>query len=264
MEIDYTHVCGSRIRYGISPGGEQHPPLLICNGIGQSIETLETLASALGDRTVILYDAPGAGDSAVPRLPMGIRQHSCIAVDLLGKLGHEQADIMGISWGGSVAQQIAKSHPEHCRRLILAITCAGGLLQIPGPVDVMLEMMFPLRYMCSRHRNNILSKLYGGDALRDPSLILRQYERNKAPRMYGYYQQLIAMRCWSSVHWLHRLRQPTLILSGEQDPLIPPLNQKILAKLIPDSDLRSYDCGHLIMTSRQQQVVSDVEDFLNA
>lgn len=264
LEAEHVTVQGLEIRYSVFPGNSERPPLLICNGIGQSLETLETLATSFPKRDVILYDAPGAGRSQVPRVPATIRRHSRVAVGLLDELGYGEVDVLGISWGGSTAQQIARSFPDRCRRLILSITAAGGIAQIPGPPGVMLEMLFPTRYISERRRNKMVPKLYGGEALRDPSVILGQYGRNRAPSLYGYCSQLVVSRIWTSVHWLHRLTQPTLVLSGEQDPLVPPLNQKLLARLIPNSEFRSYDCGHLLMTTRRKEVVADIEEFLDS
>lgn len=264
MEIDHATVDRLDIRYSVLPGNSDRLPLLICNGIGQSLETLETLARSFPKRDVILYDAPGAGRSQVPKLPATIGRHSRVAVGLLDELGYETADVLGISWGGSTAQQVAKSYPDRCRRLILAITAAGGIAQIPGSPGVMMEMLFPTRYLSERRRRKVVPKLYGGEALRDPTIVLGQYGRNKAPSLYGYCSQLFVSRVWTSIHWLHRLNQRTLVLSGDQDPLVPPLNQKLLARLIPNAEIRSYDCGHLLMTTRRNEVVRDIEDFLDA
>jgi len=264
LNIEHATVDGLDIRYCVFPGKSGRTPLLICNGIGQSLETLESLARCFPDRDVILYDAPGAGRSQVPRLPASVGRHSRVAVGLLDALGYETVDVLGISWGGSTAQQIARSFPDRCRKLILSITAAGGIAQVPGPPGVMLEMLFPTRYLSERRRQKVVPKLYGGEALRDPSIVLGQYGLNKAPSFYGYCSQLFVSRLWTSVHWLHRLKQPTLVLSGKQDPLVPPLNQKLLARLIPDSEFRSYDCGHLLMTTRRKEVVADIVDFLDS
>ena len=269
MNIDYTTLNGLKIRYAVSPGtdglgADDNPPLLVCNGIGQSVETLESFADALPDRTVILYDAPSAGRSEVPLLPLTIRQHSRIAMELLDELGYLEADVMGLSWGGCVAQQIARSYPKRCRKLVLALTFAGGLAFVPGAMHLMLEMIFPSRYMSRWHKQVMLPMLYGGDALRDPAQLFEHSKCNQRPSLYGYFLQAWSVRFWTSIHWLPSLRQQTLVLSGEQDPLVVPLNQKILAWLIPKAELRFYDCGHHAVVSREQQITGDIEAFLNA
>ena len=263
LAIDQVNIEGLSIRYGVVAGGRDGPPVLICNGIGQSLETLEPLVAALPNREIILYDAPGAGSSDVPVLPRSVDCHSRIAVALLDILGCGVVDVMGISWGGGPAQRIAYAYPDRCRKLILAITCAGGLTLIPGPLPVILEMSFPTRYLGKRNRRKALSMIYGGDALRDPDIVLRHANRNKRPNLYGYYSQLLVSRCWTSVHWLHKLGQPTMVISGEEDPLIPAINQRILAQLIPNAEFCSYDCGHLVLSTRSCEVGADIETFLS-
>jgi pimeloyl-ACP methyl ester carboxylesterase len=68
-----------------------------------------------------------------------------------------------------------------------------------------------------------------------------------APTMRGYASQLYALAGWSSLLWLHRLRQPTLVMAGADDPLVPLPNAWILARRIPDARLEVFDCGHLFL-----------------
>jgi poly(3-hydroxyoctanoate) depolymerase len=79
----------------------------------------------------------------------------------------------------------------------------------------------------------------------------------------GYYLQLAAAVGWTSVHWLHRLRQPTLVMAGSDDPLVPLLNARLMHMLIPRSELRVFDCGHLFLITRAKESAQAINEFLD-
>jgi predicted alpha/beta-fold hydrolase len=70
------------------------------------------------------------------------------------------------------------------------------------------------------------------------------------------------MAGWTSLPWLWSLPQPTLILMGSDDPLVPPINGHILAGLIPNAELRMIDDGHLFLVTRPQETAALIEAFL--
>jgi poly(3-hydroxyalkanoate) depolymerase len=265
MQPQWTEIRGLKIRFAVVVGEQKRKafPLLICGGLGQSIESLERLSKALTCRDVILFDAPGAGESETPLRPLTMAGHGRLVMELLDFLGYDQVDVMGISWGGTLAQQLANAQPDRCRRLVLAITAPGGLTLIMGNPGLIFEMMVPTRYLSARRRKKMLPRLAGGDALEDPASISDVYESNRRPSLWGYYSQGIAVRLWTSLHFLHKLKQPTLVISGSKDPLLPPINQKLLACGIPNSVFKSYDCGHYLHVTRHDQLVMDIQQFLD-
>lgn len=99
--------------------------------------------------------------------------------------------------------------------------------------------------------------------MRDPDIVVRFAARNRRPKLYGYFSQLLISGLWTSIHWLHTVDHPTLVISGSEDPLIPPINQRLLTRLIPNAVLRTYDCGHLATYTRGQQVAADLGQFLD-
>ena len=109
------------------PRGEPaQPPLLLCNGIGSSLDVLmpfvEALDPAIG---VIAFDVPGVGGSPLPRRPYRFGGLARLVGSLVQQLGHSRFDVLGISWGGGLAQQIALQNPRRCRRLVLVSTGTG-------------------------------------------------------------------------------------------------------------------------------------------
>ena len=104
-------VLGHEVRVSVRPGTGPGPPLVICNGIGASLELLDPFVDALDPRIeVVTFDVPGAGGSPKPRLPYNFAMLAWFLVALLDRLGYDEFDILGISWGGGLAQQVAFQH----------------------------------------------------------------------------------------------------------------------------------------------------------
>ena len=101
------------VRVGLRSGKPGQTPLMIFNGIGARLELLAPLADELNaDREVIIFDIPGAGESPAPRLPYTLWEMAQLTSRLLDKLGHDRVDVMGISWGGALAQQFTLQYPS--------------------------------------------------------------------------------------------------------------------------------------------------------
>jgi pimeloyl-ACP methyl ester carboxylesterase len=110
--------------------------------------------------------------------------------------------------------------------------------------------------------NRIAGDIYGGAFRHDPSLIDGHAAAMHGTRSLGYLYQLLAMSGWTSLPWLWSLPQPTLILMGSDDPLVPPINGRILAGLIPNAELRIIDDGHLFIVTRPKETAGVIEAFL--
>jgi poly(3-hydroxyoctanoate) depolymerase len=207
------------------------PPLLLVNGIGAAIETWAPLEPHLAGFTVVSFDAPGAGRSGPvhPLLPM--RALATRVVELLDRQGHEQLDVLGYSWGGALAQQLAYQAPERVRRLVLCGTTCG-LGGTPGS---------PRAFAALAPRPG------------------------RPPNLVGYTGQLLAIARWTSLPWLHQIGQPTLVLAGGEDPVVPLGNARLLARRIPDSRIHVVDgAGHLFMIDQAEAMAELVRWFLEA
>ena len=104
--------------------------------------------------------------------------------------------------------------------------------------------------------------LYGGSFLENPDLARAHAQMIRAPHGLGYYGQLLAGMGWTSLPWLHRLRQPTLVMAGKDDSIVPPINARIMARLIPNATFRIFKGGHLFALTEKEQVASLVHAFL--
>jgi len=260
--IEMLRVGDQMLRVGRTPGNGRHPPLLMFNGIGGNIEMLAPLASALPEREVITFDIPGVGHSLMPRRPYRLRHIAHLACGLLDRLGHRQADVLGVSWGGAAAQQFARTAPQRCRRLVLCAT-GTGVFMVPGRPHVLWKMATPRRYVSKSYARAIAGDIYGGDFRRDPDAAAGHFRHVKWQSSLGYYLQLLAAAGWTSIHWLHRIEQPTLVMVGLDDPLVPMVNAKLMRRLIPNSELAVFDCGHLFLLTRTEASSATIREFLD-
>jgi poly(3-hydroxyalkanoate) depolymerase len=258
-------IGGRALRVAVREGTSGWPPLLLCNGIGASLELLQPFVDALDlRRTVIRFDMPGIGGSPAPVLPYHLVTSAPLLAGLLDQLGYRQADVLGISWGGGLAQQFALSRPGRVRRLVLVATGPGALM-VPGHPRVLLRMLTPRRHRDPGHAARIAGHLYGGSARKNPAVardLLHAMTRLGPAR--GYYYQLISGAGWTSLPRLPGLRQPTLILAGDDDPIIPLINARIMHRLIAQSELHIYHGGHLELAADAERIAPVVEAFLDA
>jgi poly(3-hydroxyalkanoate) depolymerase len=258
-------VGGRSLRVSVREGTADWTPLLLCNGIGASLELLQPFVDALDPRRpVIRFDLPGIGGSPAPVLPYHLLTLPSLLAGVLDQLGYAQADVLGISWGGGLAQQFALSRPDRVRRLVLVATAPGAIM-VPGRPWVLLRMLTPRRHRDPGYAARVAGELYGGSAREDPIVardLLHGTTRLGPPR--GYYYQLISMLGWTSLPRLPKLRPSTLILAGDDDPIIPVINGRIMNWLIPRSRLHIYHGGHLELAADPGRLAAAVQAFLDA
>ncbi|MFI5065535.1 MAG: poly(3-hydroxyalkanoate) depolymerase [Streptosporangiales bacterium] len=263
--IQMLTVGGRVLRVAARDGNPGRPPLLLCNGIGGRLELFQPFVDALDPRRgVIRFDMPGIGESPAPVVPYHLATLAPMLTGLLDQLGVTRADVLGISWGGGLAQQFALSRPDRVRRLVLVATGPGALM-VPGHPKVLLQMLTPRRHRDPGHAARIAGELYGGSLRDDPALareLLHATERLSPAR--GYYYQLLSGLGWTSLPRLRKLRPPTLILAGDDDPIIPLVNARIMHRMIPGSQLHVYHGGHLELGVGAERLAPVVEAFLDA
>ena len=261
MQISLREVDGHMLRVGVRRSEKTHPPLLLFNGIGANIELVGPFLDALDGPEAVVFDVPGVGGSPAPWRPYRPRTLARLGARLLDQLGHEQVDVLGLSWGGAIAQQFAFQHGKRCRRLVLAATSPGHLM-VPGKLTVLLKMATPRRYKDPDYMKRIAGDIYGGNLRSSPELVSGHLRHVRWSSDYGYYLQLIAGFGWSSLPWLRLLAKPTLVIAGTDDPIVPIANGRILAKLIPGARLVTIDDGHLFLVTNAKQCAELVSEFL--
>ena len=251
-----TQAGGTPLRVAIRPGTGTGPPLLLCNGIGMRLEALRPFVDALDPAIeVIRFDAPGAGGSQLPTLPYRFTTLALLLRDMLHNLGHQQADVLGISWGGGLAQQFALCNPRLCRRLILVATSTGPQTMVPPNPLPLVKNLALRRY----------GDLWGGSAKTDPDALTSALRKARiSPLSMGYLYQNTAALGFTTLPLLPLIRQRTLVLTGDQDPIIPAANGRILAAGIPHATLHVYHGGHVELVTRPALLTPLITSFLAA
>lgn len=264
--VSYVEVDGLRIRAAVRGHGR---PLLLLMGIGGNIEMWEPFERALAGASIetITFDAPGTGQSSGWAIPRRMGAIARVAEGILDALGYDQVDALGVSFGGALAQQLARQSPKRVRRLILAATAPGvpGLGGVPGHPRAMLALATPRRYYDPEYLRSIAPLVYAGRIRSDPDLFAQQSQARllHPPSTRGYVAQMFAMLGWTNLPWLPFVRQPTLVLAGEHDPIIPVVNGRILAALIPRAKLTVIPGGgHLFLIEQAEEAARHVIAFL--
>jgi poly(3-hydroxyoctanoate) depolymerase len=258
----FVHAAGLRLR--VARQGEGRPLLLI-TGIGANLDMWAPLSRLMPDRELVAFDPPGAGLSQRPRAPLRMRQLAGVVRELLDVLGLERVDVLGYSFGGGLAQELAHRAPDRVRRLVLCAT-APGLGGVPPRPLAALALATPARYYSPRLLALTVPHIAGGRTARDPSALSAHAAERLAhpPELLGYAYQLYAAAGWSSLPWLHRVEQPVLVVAGDDDPSVPLLNARLLARRIPNARLHVVKGGgHLFLLDEPHSAVPQIGAFLD-
>jgi poly(3-hydroxyalkanoate) depolymerase len=258
----YVAAGGQRIRVGIRPG--TGVPLVLCNGIGASFEVLDPLVDRLDpDRTVIRFDVPGTGGSPDSAVPYGFSYLAWVLGRVLTKLGVGVVDVLGLSWGGALAQQFAFQNPRRCRRLVLVAT-GTGVLMVPGHPRVLAKMLTRRRFRDPDYAASIAGRLYGGSVRARCDDVARIFlQQLHAGSRTGYLHQLLAGSVWTSVFALPAIRQSTLLVAGTDDPIIPMANAHIMSRLLPHARLHRHSGGHIDLLTNASELAPVIDEFLS-
>jgi pimeloyl-ACP methyl ester carboxylesterase len=242
------------------------PPILLINGIGAHTRMRGLMERTLSGFRVISFDAPGAGRSSTPLGVMSVRRLAELAADVLDEVQVEKADAVGYSMGGIVLQQLLADYPSRVRRAVL-IGTTPGIGAVYGPTMSLLNVSTPVRFLSDRLYLRSIGGLVGGRARNDKQWVsdhlpVRLLHR---PSLTGYSRQVASLATWSGLPLLGRIRHPVLVVAGDDDPLSPVANAKILAHLLPNARLQVVPGeGHLMPLDDTSVVPPMVREFFAA
>jgi poly(3-hydroxyalkanoate) depolymerase len=250
-----------RVRYRRGVG----IPLLVCNGIGAGLEVLEPVVAALDPRRpVVRFDAPGCGASPTSPMPYGFPYLAWILGRVLDRVDVGVVDVLGFSWGGALAQQFAFQNPMRCRRVVLVATGTGAVM-VPGNPLVLAKMLTPRRFRDPEYAADVSAALYGGSARKRAAEVADLMGRQThAGSKKGYLHQLMAGAVWTSLFALPAIRQRTLIVAGEDDPIIPSANAQIMNRLLPRSRIHWHPDGHIDLFLNAAALAPVIDEFLGS
>lgn len=261
-EISMETIGAHTVRVGYWPAENPSDkrPLLFFNGIGANMELAFGLGDMLRDREIITFDMPGVGESPPAKLPYRPWMMARLARKLCDQFGMGDVDVMGVSWGGAMAQQYAFQYRNSVGKLILCATTAG-MTMVPGKVSSISKMADVRRYSDPDFMRKNFETLYGDAADEGAG----QHIHNlRAPTPKGYVYQLLAFLGWSSLPFIRFLRMPTLVMAGDRDTIVPMANAHILNTALPNARLHVIeDAGHLFLVTRAEETLSAMIEFLD-
>lgn len=256
----------SGIRLHVRERGDGDPLLLI-NGIGAHVDMWASLEHALPQTRLIAFDAPGTGRSGTPCLPLGLESLAQLSERLLDRLGYDRVDVLGYSFGGLIAQYLAYRAPERIRRLVLAATTPGWG-GVPGSTWTQSQMSTPLRYYWRPYYEQVIGELMGGRARYDRDFVRRHGDARQLspPTPLGYLWQLLALTASAgTLGWLSQVTADTLVVAGDDDPVMPLANALLLARHIPRARLFiAPGEGHLLLMDDMSRCLPMIRSFLGA
>ena len=236
------------------------PPLLMLTGIGINLELFGPVAEAMPERRIVSFEMPGVGESPDPLVPYSMAGMALTTAAVLDHFGIERADVMGMSWGGALAQQFAFQHRARTAKLALVATTAGATM-MPGNLSMLRHLLDPREYTVEKTLRRNLASLYNGGGSDDPVSL----NAVRPPSPLGWACQMGAIAMWSSLPFLPLLNLPVLVMAGEDDQVVPPCNAHILASAIPGAKLEMFgQGGHLFLLSQRKRFIEKLRKFLNA
>lgn len=252
-----------RLYVHISPGDPARVPLLVFSGIGVPAQAMQAFIDRLDPAIeVIRVDPPGVGRSPATVVPYRLPELAWDVERLVHDLGYDRVDVLGLSWGGALAQQFALQAPRRCRRVVLVST---GPAYSPPPASLraLRRLTEPKTYRSKSLLAATAGEFFGGSARSRPGAASDVASiQLLGNRPVGTALQFLAGLGWTSAWFLPLLPQPTLILSGLDDPIVHPFQGRILAALKRRSELHLYRGGHVDLIIDPARLVPEIEAFL--
>jgi pimeloyl-ACP methyl ester carboxylesterase len=251
------HINGRRIHAQIRGEGE---PLLLFSGIWGEVGLWDGLLPYLPGFRTIAFDPPGIGRSQMPKLPLTMPALVRHGTAVLDELGIDSAHVLGASFGGAVAQHLAIWHPHRVRRLVLVSTSFGAFAK-PGKLSAFWHFAHPLNYNPPR-LERVAGSMFGGRLRKEPELVRTMHIRRPTNALAAMYR-LAPLFGWTSLPWLRMIRHPTLVVAGDDDPITPLVNHRIIAALVPRASLHIVrGGGHLVLLDSAPEVAPVITSFL--
>jgi pimeloyl-ACP methyl ester carboxylesterase len=246
--------------------GGAGPPLLFLNGSGATLAGSGPLLDLFRPGfDLAAADHRGLGLSSPAPGPYGMADCARDAVALLDHLGWDRARVLGISFGGMVAQELAVTHPERVERLVLLSTSPGG----PAPSYPLHELdalepeeqaRVATRLLDSRFTPEWLAAHPADRGLVELLAARRTGERSEAEAR-GAALQMAARAGHDVVDRLVRVSAPTFVGVGRFDGIAPPANAALIADGISGAQLHEYEGGHAFFV-QDPRALPDVAGFL--
>ena len=253
------------INYQITGAG---PRVLFFNGSGATLKGSELLLRSLSKECEVLaHDQRGLGLTSIPDGPYTMAQYATDAAALLDHVGWKTCAVIGLSFGGMVAQEFAVTFPERVERLALLCTSAGGVAGSSYPLhelsllsanersEIMVtinDTRFTSEWLASHPSDAQMVNMFNY-----PAAILKDTEVIRGERL-----QLEARKHHDVVDRLHRITSPTFIAAGKFDGIAPVVNSEAILERISDATLVVYEGGHILL-AQDPTAIRQIRTFLS-
>jgi pimeloyl-ACP methyl ester carboxylesterase len=237
-------------------------PLVCLHGIGSSSGSFGPQLDELSrSHRVVAWDAPGYAQSPDPHDPPGMIGYATAVVDLIGRLA-DRVHLLGASWGGVIAMQVALDHPELLRSLVLSGSTVGSGSHPEGAAAMRARAGQLGAEGAARFARTRAPRLLSATAT--PELINRtEHLMAESLRLPGHDYAAQAMADTDLTARLSEISTPTLVICGEHDAITGPPASRILADGIPDAVYVSVDgAGHVVNAERPDAFNAWVSSFL--
>ena len=246
------------------------PPLLFISGTGGDLRNRPGVFQGPlpGRFDVLAYDQRGMGRSAKPSIRYTMADYGDDAAALMGEIGWDDALVIGVSFGGMVAQELVLRHPARVRRLVLACTSPGGAGGASFPFHEIADLTGEARArylipITDTRRDDAWAQ--SNPAAMQELVLLGSADpyADEPGHAEGAARQLQARAAHDTWDRLVQIRCPVLIAAGSYDGIALPETQRRMAARIPGSQLRFFDGGHLF-TLQDPAALPAIMDFLSA
>jgi pimeloyl-ACP methyl ester carboxylesterase len=254
----------TKLCYEIRGEGE---PLVLVPGFASGAWSWEWQANELSDDfSVITFDPRGVAASELnDGAGVSISEIADDIEGILNELGIDSAHVLGISFGGFVAQEFALRYPTRLKRLILASTSFGGPNHVAPPMEVLAAFSASEGLNSSERIRKYITMAFSSDFVREHGDIVDSFctmrERNVVPEEV-YRQQLASAVTFDVEKRVGKIRAETLVMTGDADMVVPPENSGNLAEAIPGALLRTIPGGgHMAFVEQAGEFNAMVRDF---
>ncbi|MDO4909861.1 MAG: alpha/beta hydrolase [Corynebacterium sp.] len=267
----HIRVNGEKIAYREVGKGKSELPLVMLIHLAAIMDNwdpkfIDNLAQT---QHVIVMDLPGVGGSEgkVSSTISGMGEQ---AVNIIKALGYERINLLGISMGGMIAQEIVRSHPELVNRLILAGTGPRGGTGLDRVTPVTFGFMARAAIRRKDPKRYIFYPLTAEGALVANEVLGRMAERSEANadtamKVPGFLIQLKAIKRWGTapIDDLSHITMPTLVINGDKDNQVPTENSYMMHQKIANSELIIYpNAGHGSIFQYADEAARAISEFL--
>jgi pimeloyl-ACP methyl ester carboxylesterase len=243
------------------------PRTLFLNGSGATLESSGLLIKPFAARLdVAAHDQRGLGRTSIPPGPYTMADYAADAAALLDHLEWESARVVGVSFGGMVAQELAATWPERVERLALCCTSPGGDGGASYPLHELAELSPAERaakgtlLLDTRYTPEFLAENPNERAIAEMMAARRAADKS-ADVLRGETEQLQARARHDVCSRLGGITAPTLVACGRYDGIAPPANGEYIAARVPGAELRMYEGGHAFF-AQDPKALSEIVEFL--